>query len=212
MKKPTILSLILAFSLATFCLADPDPNLVGWWRFDEGSGSDANDSSGNDNNGTLNGNPQWVAGKIEPYALDFDGSGDYVDVPGSGSLDFSRSFTISAWLAPTATPSAQMSWFGYYDVYSTGRSINLRAYPNGRIRFDFYNNILDTAEGVMSFGSWNHIVATYDYDTDTSAIYVNGEKSESFINHPLQDGFHYKAEFITKAYDDAKDSDFLPEK
>jgi hypothetical protein len=51
-----------------------------------------------------------------------------------------------------------------------------------------------------------------DMEQSKSAIYVNGEKSESFINHPLQDGFHYKAEFITKAYDDSKDSDFLPEK
>ena len=51
-----------------------------------------------------------------------------------------------------------------------------------------------------------------DMEQSESAIYVNGQKSELFINHPLQEGYHYKAEFTTKAYDDSKDSDFLPEK
>jgi hypothetical protein len=50
-----------------------------------------------------------------------------------------------------------------------------------------------------------------DMDQSKSAIYVNGEKSTHFINHPLQNGYHYKAEFTSKAYDDSKDTDFLPE-
>jgi hypothetical protein len=32
---------------------DPHPGLVGWWRFDEGSGSVAGDSSGYGNDGTV---------------------------------------------------------------------------------------------------------------------------------------------------------------
>ena len=32
--------------------------------------------------------------------------------------------------------------------------------------------------------------------------------SPHFINHPLQDGYHYKAVFTSKAYDDAKYGDF----
>lgn len=34
-------------------LVEPHPGLVGWWRFDEGTGSVAGDSSGNENNGTV---------------------------------------------------------------------------------------------------------------------------------------------------------------
>ena len=49
-----------------------------------------------------------------------------------------------------------------------------------------------------------------DMDQAKSAIYVNGVKSEHFINHPLQDGYYYKAVFVSKAYDEAKDKDFLP--
>jgi len=50
-----------------------------------------------------------------------------------------------------------------------------------------------------------------DMDQNQSTIYVNDKESSHFINHPLQDGYHYKAVFTSKAYDDAKDTDFLPE-
>ena len=49
-----------------------------------------------------------------------------------------------------------------------------------------------------------------DMDESKSTIYVNGKESSQFIKQPLQDGYHYKAEFTTKAYDESKDSDFLP--
>jgi hypothetical protein len=41
-------------------------------------------------------------------------------------------------------------------------------------------------------------------------MYVNGEESSHFINHPLQDGYHYKGVFTSKDYDTSKDTDFLP--
>ena len=50
-----------------------------------------------------------------------------------------------------------------------------------------------------------------DMNQEKSTIYVNEKESPHFINHPLQDGYHYKAVFTSKAYDDAKDQDFLPE-
>jgi len=51
-----------------------------------------------------------------------------------------------------------------------------------------------------------------DMEQSKSTLYVNGQESEHFISHPLQDGYHYKAEFTSKDYDTSKDSDFLPEK
>ena len=49
-----------------------------------------------------------------------------------------------------------------------------------------------------------------DMDQSKSTMYVNGRESPQFINTPLQDGYHYKAEFTSKAYDESKDRDFLP--
>ena len=51
-----------------------------------------------------------------------------------------------------------------------------------------------------------------DMDQSKSKVIVNGKESEHFVTHPLQDGYHYKAEFTSKAYEEGKDKDFLPEK
>ena len=83
--------------------------LVGYWPFDETSGSIAHDASGFANNGTLlcNGNcalPSWTSG-IRHGALDFSSNNQSVSVPDNASLDFSGQFTISFWLYKTAGAS-----------------------------------------------------------------------------------------------------------
>src|SRR3989338_5705843 len=59
--------------------------LVGHWKFDEGTGLSAGDSSGNNNTGTLVNGPTWTTGKIG-QALNFDGVDDYVKIPGTATL------------------------------------------------------------------------------------------------------------------------------
>jgi len=69
---------VLALGLAlTSTASAADPSLVGWWRLDDGSGDTALDSSDYGNHGTLNGGPQWVAGKLGG-ALQLDGVDDFV--------------------------------------------------------------------------------------------------------------------------------------
>ncbi len=58
--------------------ANADPSLVGYWKLDDGSGMIAVDSSPNGNDGTLEGDPQWVEGWIDG-AMDFDGDGDAIN-------------------------------------------------------------------------------------------------------------------------------------
>src|SRR3989338_5343069 len=62
--------------------------LVGYWTFDEGAGTTANDSSGNNNTGTLTNGPTWTTGKIG-QALNFDGVNDYVDLGFPSALQLS---------------------------------------------------------------------------------------------------------------------------
>lgn len=49
-----------------------------------------------------------------------------------------------------------------------------------------------------------------DMQESKSKIFVNGIESPDFIRTPLQDGYHYRAEFTSKSYDEGKDKDFLP--
>ena len=53
--------------------------LIGSWKFDEGVGDTAADSSGNNNLGALVGSPTWVDGRLGK-ALSFDGVDDYVEI------------------------------------------------------------------------------------------------------------------------------------
>src|SRR5947199_1201589 len=77
-------------------------DLVAYWKFDEGSGATALDSSGNGNTGNLMNGPLWTAGRVG-NALYFDGIDDNVTIPDSTSLDLSGSFTLSAWVNPAST-------------------------------------------------------------------------------------------------------------
>tara|TARA_B100000745_G_scaffold2761_1_gene2314 strand:+ start:327 stop:875 length:549 start_codon:yes stop_codon:yes gene_type:complete len=49
-----------------------------------------------------------------------------------------------------------------------------------------------------------------DMDLSKSRIVVNGVESKLFINEPLVQGYHYKAEFTSKEHEESKDTDFLP--
>jgi len=78
---------------------EPDTaGLAAHYKFDQ----NADDSSGNNNHGTVIGNPQWVPGKIDG-GLDLDGRNDYVDCGNDPSLDITGQITISAWIYPTGS-------------------------------------------------------------------------------------------------------------
>ncbi|MCK5040300.1 MAG: LamG domain-containing protein, partial [Candidatus Aenigmarchaeota archaeon] len=81
---------------------DWNNSLVGWWRFNEGSGGTAYDSSSHGNNGTIyvynESMDNWTTGKFD-NALQFDGINDYVTIPNSASVNITGTeITISAWI------------------------------------------------------------------------------------------------------------------
>ncbi len=51
-----------------------------------------------------------------------------------------------------------------------------------------------------------------DMQESKSKIFMDGKESADFIRTPLVDGAHYRAEFISKAYDEFQDRDFAPPK
>jgi hypothetical protein len=87
--------------LGSLAPAPPPPALVGYWSFDEGNGSTANDSSGFSNQGEIE-DATWVSGKCGNAALSFDGGLDgeidYVVVSNSDSINTST-FTVSFWVS-----------------------------------------------------------------------------------------------------------------
>ena len=85
---------LLAGGLTTaYVDAQLQNGLVGYWSFDEGSGTIASDSSGNDNTATLVNGPIWTSGEIGG-ALYFDGIDDYI----SFASQAQSAISISAWV------------------------------------------------------------------------------------------------------------------
>jgi hypothetical protein len=157
----------------------PPPQMVAYWKFDEGQGATANDSVGK-NNGTVNG-AEWTSGRFN-NALSFDGVDDYVEVPDDSSLRFmqSSSFTISFWAMPALeTEGGQI----VCKMRSGGRR-SVFGYQTGwtSITSEFYFSADSSWKGTVSTvtdkssapaGNWYHVAAVYD-DKDLR-IYLNGE-------------------------------------
>lgn len=73
--------------------------LIARWTFDESAGPVAADSSGNGNEGALQGNPVWQpSGGKSKGALLFDGDGDYVKVGNESRFDIAGELTVAAWI------------------------------------------------------------------------------------------------------------------
>lgn len=86
----------------TYAPTHPGSTLAGAWGFEENIGTGPADSSVNKNNGILfNGATQTANGKYGQGLL-LNGSNQYVLVADQNSLDFSQSFTLTAWVNPSA--------------------------------------------------------------------------------------------------------------
>lgn len=140
--------------------------------FDEGSGSIAYDQSLYGNDGTING-ATWVRGRYG-YALEFDGTDDYVKVLDSASLNItSGGITVAAWVYPTKTDAAQY----IVEKYSASAGFRLFIRAANIWGYGFVGDLdtIDASGNEVDFNTWNFVVITYDYNTKTARIYVNGE-------------------------------------
>ena len=116
---------LLAVMLAGAAGAASPP--VGDWRMDEGSGTVLVDSSTFGNNGTILGNPTWVAGQ-HGQAIRFDGTGDYATVPDSASLDISAAITMAAWVKPEKADTQNLIKKSINDTTERVRALALVAH------------------------------------------------------------------------------------
>lgn len=167
-------------------IAISDPNLVGWWKLDEGPGSTAVDWSGYGNDGTLRGDPQWVAGVVDG-ALRFDGANDYVDCGAGESLDVSQQITIAAWV--------KTDIFGDWDgLVSKGLNVSpyaMQMWSDGSLRFaaNWGAPAGGGGEGTwnstakMTAGEWVHAAVTYD--GTTLRFYLSAEQDSPEVNQNI---------------------------
>ncbi|MCL4353589.1 LamG domain-containing protein [Patescibacteria group bacterium] len=158
-------------------------NPVGWWKLDDGSGTTAVDSSGNGNNGTLEGStdlPAWETNCVQnDGCLSFDGTDDYVQVAhNNGVYDLTGDFTISVWVYPTSCSSGSCY---IADYYHSGNEYGL--YYNGSKDIVLHTIAGGTTYDVTSSTSaptntWTFVLGTYD--GRALKLYLNGSLSNSY--------------------------------
>jgi hypothetical protein len=158
----------------------PHPGLVGWWRFDEGNGSVAKDSSGFGNDGTVYG-ATWVDGKYGK-ALSFDGTDDYVEVSDSASLDIVVG-TWEAWVYPKAWETEQVNNYVIDKFHVWGLIVKSTGVDAGKV--DGFAVIggkgyeaLTTDK--ISLNAWSHLAVSYD--GETVRVYINGVEKAANAN------------------------------
>lgn len=161
----------------------PCPDAQACYSFDEGSGNVAGDSSGNGNDGTING-ASWTGGR-NGSGLSFDGVDDNVSIPVINSEEVS----LSAWFYKNANDTK-----GYDFIFD-----GLRMHSNPQLREGFGLKFLKRTPDVIAFalvtqdasgnkrqrtasynmgnsvGGWNHVAGTYNKTTGEQKLYVNGQ-------------------------------------
>ncbi|UCG47669.1 MAG: hypothetical protein JSU94_19565 [Phycisphaerales bacterium] len=145
---------------------DTDPNLVGWWRFDDASGIIAENSAGSAN-GTLVGDPVWTTGVLGG-ALEFDGDGDYVYVSMRNASFGSAS--IGLWIKTDTGQLGVMALDGSERFHIEVTAEGYLAVDVNGVDIVNHKNVADR--------KWHHIAIVRELDTPEHelAIYIDGDK------------------------------------
>ncbi len=177
-----------------------DPNLVGWWTFDEGYGTIALDWSGHENHATLINGPQWVEGYFDG-ALEFDGS-NYVTMDPVADDITNDDITLSGWVKTTDTHGLWLSC-------NTGSRGNVALWSIDNGRAAMYDGSDSSYEGysytVVSDGQWH--LLTYVRRGPTGYIYVDGS-----LENTHTAGYSFSATdlwSVAQEWDGGGPSDFL---
>jgi hypothetical protein len=166
------------------------------WMFDETSGTLAHDSTGNGNEGTLQGTtlPAWTTGKYNNCLL-FAAGGSKVYVPSSSTIDFAdHDLSVSLWVKQPATFSGQYELFIKGTITSTSTT-----FPGSGKRYEIYrkdgtfrfavdddvtkseisiSNIADFCKG----DTWVHVVAVRDTVANQLRLYADGVLKGSVVD------------------------------
>jgi hypothetical protein len=184
MKK---LLLIIALSLLPqFAHADITTGLVGWWKLDEGTSSTTADSSGIGGSGTLVSNTTWTAASmVGPFAVDLNGTSNWVSINDYNEADPEGAITISAWIKATSADTAQMNIMG--KMRSTSGFSGWTMYRSAGEKFEFTIRNTSSAtstgastavsDGTYANTDWHHVVGVYN--GAQVRIYVDGVNGDS---------------------------------
>jgi hypothetical protein len=153
MGKKILSVLIMAMFMAMVGSVSATEGLVSYWNFNEGGGTVALDSAG-DNDGTIYGasSTSGICGS----ALNFDGLNDYVNVPDDVSLEFPGAMSLCSWVNTDVTSgrrfiASKINQGMYYDGGYVLALDDMRGMTGGSFRAGFYK-----ADGIAGGAGYNY--------------------------------------------------------
>jgi len=180
--------------LGTSTAKGADPNLVGWWKFEEAGGT-LYDQSDHHNDGTsFNGVLYQQPGR-EGYGLGFDGIDDYVVVGSAGRA--TNTFSFGGWIKTSVThevegestsgtggTASQRYAFDPQHGGDLNGGAGLSVGTNGIAVYEHGSSYMPaTAVYSAEIGSgWNHIMVVYSNKRPT--IYLNGRAVRTGLSSP----------------------------
>jgi len=182
LRSITLIAASLVLVLASIATAG-DSSLRGWWKFDDGAGTVAKDSSGNGFDGTVV-DAAWVEGTLGG-ALNFTGS-EYVDVPPESWATISTQASVTLWAYGDAAAQPQSNFiFGAFQDPADNESRVMCSHlpwSTGDVYFDTggvlggpYDRISKAGDPADYKGTWTHWALVKNADTGDQQIYLNGE-------------------------------------
>jgi len=152
-----------------------DANLVGWWPFDEGSGTVAHDYSGNICDGAIVG-ATWAEG-VHGGAL--DSAGSYVDIPPEVWATIETQATVAFWAY--TRPGASFVFGAFQDAANGSARVMSVSLDNNRLYFDTggttadgYDRIFKVIDAADYENTWTHWTFVKNAETGEQQIYLNG--------------------------------------
>ena len=183
MSKKLICLVCFVLALGMVLTSVAKAELVAWWKFGEGSGDIAYDSSGNGHDGTLLGTPEWVLGPegfggalaFSPTGLLRIDCGTFDPTNGTGQ------FTVALWAFWDGTGTYQ-HFFTKTDSWGPDTMMfqielwGAHANPENtdRVGVSYQANPDDCCPpfSIMPAYEWVHVAATFD--GTNARVYING--------------------------------------
>jgi hypothetical protein len=153
--------------------------LLGYWKFEEGTGTTTADSGPGGFTGTLLNGPTWVSGAVGHYALQFDGSNDRVDIGNPAPFQMTGPMTISAWVYPFSIGDSGRIVSKQGGNGSRGWSLNTESANTWTLQVaPSLTSVFSCSYPGVALNTWTHLTGVYDpYDQVNGPImklYLNG--------------------------------------